>query len=723
MSRRGLAQVRFHKGACSPKFNGGACRNPGAAVTCILVAAFSLLGSGLSLARPREKHASPYRDWLERDVAYIITKEEKQAFLKLTRDQDRDRFIERFWEVRNSTPGAPTNPYKEEHYRRLQYANQHFGHESGTQGWRTDQGRVYIALGPPQQKAFYTNYRNLRPMEIWFYSSSQPALPPFFYVVFYQRETAGDFRLYSPYLDGPERLVTTMRAVNDRVRSLKVIEESAGREVARIALSLLPDEPVDLNAATASLQSDVLLSHIRNLANDPLTKANIDRQRQILESVTSRLILGGEFVDVLAVALRDSDGNTNLHYVLRLKKPEDFSFGRATDGRYYYSISVTARVFGGENNQIFTQEKKLSSYFDQNQLIQLQNKVFGYEGRLPLPPGKYKIEFVLSNLLKQTAFRAEKEVVIPEVPPNGMRITPLVPFSSMEAVDPAGPSLIPFSAAGVKFDPLIGQELNLAPGQDLKIFYQIWAPANDPGTYQGKKLVLDYVYGRLGVRGDSKVLREDVQKQQFDRSGSLVNGKKIPLADLPDGNYLLTVNLSDPQTQQKANATLGFRVSATSNSTPAWDIYDEEAGEDPRKGLADYQRGLCYLAFGEKERAVEWFQKALQKNPTDEQARAKLVDLFFARQAFAEVANLYARVGINAQTEEQTILRVADSFDRLGNTKKAISLLESALNVKTGSGPLYLALASYYQRSGDLQKAAELERKGKSLMAQTSPTS
>lgn len=82
-------------------------------VTCLVLTTFLGLGSGLSLARRGNKHESPYREWLDRDVAYIITKEEREAFLKLTTDHDRDSFIERFWQVRSPTPGAPTNPYKD----------------------------------------------------------------------------------------------------------------------------------------------------------------------------------------------------------------------------------------------------------------------------------------------------------------------------------------------------------------------------------------------------------------------------------------------------------------------------------------------------------------------------------------------------------------------------------------------------------------------------------
>ena len=118
-----------------------------------------------------------------------------------------------------TTPGAPGNPYREEHYRRLAHANQYFSDNGAQNGWATDRGRVYITLGPPQQQAKYVS-GELRPMEIWFYSNAHPALPPFFYVVFYENNY-GEFRLYSPYMDGPEKLVTSLEAEQGRVATVK----------------------------------------------------------------------------------------------------------------------------------------------------------------------------------------------------------------------------------------------------------------------------------------------------------------------------------------------------------------------------------------------------------------------------------------------------------------------------------------------------------------------
>src|SRR6266850_658849 len=258
--------------------------------TIVLLAAILFACSGICFGQKKQKLEKDYRNWLERDAACIITKDERDAFLKLTTDEAREKFIESFWEIRNPSPGSPTNTYKDEIYQRIAFADARFGIGSGVEGWRTDRGRTYITLGPPQQKQVLRNSANLYPVEIWFYGGANPALPPFFYVMFYQREGSGDYRFYSPYTDGPDKLTTGVAAINSRSAALRMIHNSAGPEVARISLSLLPDEPVDETTGIVSLQSDILLNSIKNLANLPSNRDDILRRRTNRESDTSRLV-------------------------------------------------------------------------------------------------------------------------------------------------------------------------------------------------------------------------------------------------------------------------------------------------------------------------------------------------------------------------------------------------------------------------------------------------
>src|ERR1700722_17583607 len=92
---------------------------------------------------------SPYKKWLDEDVVYIISPEERHAFLHLATNEEREQFIEQFWQRRNPDPDSPENTFKEEHYRRIAYANEHYA--SGIPGWKTDRGRIYIMWGPPDE--------------------------------------------------------------------------------------------------------------------------------------------------------------------------------------------------------------------------------------------------------------------------------------------------------------------------------------------------------------------------------------------------------------------------------------------------------------------------------------------------------------------------------------------------------------------------------------------
>ena len=97
---------------------------------------------------------TPYRKWLDEDVPYIITSEERNVFLHLQTNEEREQFIEAFWQRRNPDPDSPDNSVKDEHYRRIAYADEHFA--SGVPGWRTDRGKIYIIWGAPDERDEHT---------------------------------------------------------------------------------------------------------------------------------------------------------------------------------------------------------------------------------------------------------------------------------------------------------------------------------------------------------------------------------------------------------------------------------------------------------------------------------------------------------------------------------------------------------------------------------------
>jgi GWxTD domain-containing protein len=179
----------------------------------VLILAAALASTPLS-----ERHKA----WLEEEAAYIITSREKDLFLKLPGEDDRERFIAAFWEARDPTPGTRRNEFKEEHGWRRREANRLF-RGYGREGWKTERGRIFILLGAPRERKSLDRAGNrVWPIELWFYQLNEPPLPGAFYLLFYRRGGVGDYRLWDPFVDGPGELLVseTMNPVTyDPVRA------------------------------------------------------------------------------------------------------------------------------------------------------------------------------------------------------------------------------------------------------------------------------------------------------------------------------------------------------------------------------------------------------------------------------------------------------------------------------------------------------------------------
>ena len=136
-----------------------------------------------------------YSKWINQDVVYIIDDSERAAFQRLTAGEERDKFIEQFWLRRDPSPGTPKNEFKEEHYRRLAYANQHFRTVSGALGWQTDRGHMYIVYGPPDEMESHPRgAQGSSAVEIWLYHHVD-GIGDNGTVTFVDHTGHGDFRL------------------------------------------------------------------------------------------------------------------------------------------------------------------------------------------------------------------------------------------------------------------------------------------------------------------------------------------------------------------------------------------------------------------------------------------------------------------------------------------------------------------------------------------------
>ena len=385
--------------------------------TSIMVVLISglLLCSFTALAAKHAQLPPRYDHWLNQEVNYLITNQERASFLALTTDQNRDAFIDTFWAVRNPDPNSPGNTYKDEHYRRLEYVNNHYGLPSAGNGWHTDRGMVYITLGPPQQKRSYLNTKYLEPLETWFYQDPASALAPYFSVLFFKPSPAEDFRIYSPYQDRPDKLIASTNGANDVPTALRIIKADLGDEVANLTLSLFPNEPVDNKTGAPTLESDVLLNRIRDYRNLPENRDLLAQRRALLEGVSHRVLLGQDFSDLSVMATRDSANQASIHYMLRLLNAGDFVLGKDADQRVYYSVSVESQLLGPDGKPIYTDTQDLHDYLTTDQVEQVRPRPLAVSGRVVATPGNYQLRVDVTNRVTKQSFSQTRAVLVPVV--------------------------------------------------------------------------------------------------------------------------------------------------------------------------------------------------------------------------------------------------------------------------------------------------------------------
>jgi GWxTD domain-containing protein len=598
-----------------------------------LVFLLLICGTGMLPAAVRSKLPPKYAAWLNQEVPYIITNGERDAFLALKTDADREAFIQKFWEIRNPDPNSPTNEFRDEYYRRLAYANDRFGSPGRHDGWRTDRGMVYITLGPPQQLTPYPSSQYLTPLEIWFYQSpsSNHALPPYFYVVFYQRTLNEDYKLYSPFLDKPERLVQSTNAVNDEAMALKIIKEDLGAEVANIALTLLPNEPANLDSP--SLESETLLNRIRNYRNLPENIELLDERRATHENVTHRIVLGESFSDLSAMATRDGDALASISYLFQLFNPQDFFVAQGEDGRYYYNVDVEAALKNGSGQVIYRDTQNLMSYLTAADVAERRQRRFALEGRLPASPGAYTLQLLVTNKVTHQAFTQSRNIVVPSFDTRLNLSTPMLLTLDKPNADPT--TALPFTLAGVQFAPLGSENASVPLGAPIRVLYQIWDKAQSSSSPARGSLDVVYTLGQLG-RPEKQQTTQAVDKSGFDHFGNLLIGKDLQTSDLSPGPYRLVIQMTDPADGTRVSQALNLTL--TRPRPPLWTVISPSFRHS-RDPVDAFRRGQCAMSQHDRALAVYYLRQAIAAG-------------YPSREAYAALATVYREAGNTSAAED-----------------------------------------------------------------------
>jgi GWxTD domain-containing protein len=656
----------------------------------------------------RSKSLPPrYRHWLNEEVSYIIDSDERKQFLSLQTDAERDYFINEFWERLNPTPGAQDNPYKDEHYQRLAYANEHFGSTELEDGWRTDMGRIYILIGAPKQIVAYPAARNVRPMEIWFYESPSRVLPPYFNLIFYKPSAGEQYTLYSPFQDGPARLVATLEAMNDQKRSLDILRKSLGDEVAKTALSLLPDQSVNLDDYTPDLTSDTLIHQIESLPFNPLTR-ELREANQANERITTSILTGDTAPDMSYAIFRDAQGAATVSCLVKNQMPDSSLIGAGSDHTLEYNVELRTNVLTAGGQPVYQQDDEITGKVGDKEAAVARLKRFGAETRLPLAPGKYVLVATLTNNLNRVATRQHVSVTVPEPKPGMIGISPLLAYGAPAATPDPGGSL-PFSASKVRFTPRGAQTVTLLQGEKLPLVFQLWLdPKATAPESSGGKIHLRYVFGSVTASHDSATTEnEEIDSVNHDAAGNLVTGHTVDTSQLDPGTYRLVVGANWDGAAQTAYEALTLRVQPATQQVDAWTAYAGVPADV--KALDDLKRGMSAEAEGEDDAAQVFYLRSLGEGPGELRTLDKLAALLDRHGATDALAGLSQQpVVMDVAVAPKTLLLIAGAMTKNGNPKGVVKMLDAQIKLQPPSAELYSALAGACEATGDSARARDL---------------
>jgi GWxTD domain-containing protein len=504
--------------------------------------------------------AGPWKKWLNEDVTYIITDEEKQAFRRLKTDEERQQFVEQFWLRRDPTPDTEENEYKEEHYRRIAYANDHYA--SGIPGWKTDRGMIYIKYGAADEIDSHPSGGSYeRPIEE---GGGETSTFPF--------ET-WRYR----YIDGVgtnveiEFVDTTMSG--EYHIALDPEEKDALLYVPGAGLTL--SEQMGLSTKTNRFnRTDG--THL-GTGNQPLPESmneftRLERYANLMKPPTIK------FKDLDAVV------NSNIRYnTLPMQVRTDYI--RVTDATVYANVMVqfknsdlnyaTKDKIAKANINIYGRittltrrsvnwfEDTVTSEIPSEMLQEAMNGSQIYSKRIPLPPGTYRINIVAKDLVGNTMNTFEHALIVPGYSEDMLGASSVILADQLERVPTNSIGTGQFVIRSSKVRPRMNDVFK--QGETMGIYTEFYNFGMDEKTKKPQGTV-EY---EIVNNADNKTVisyKEDLTDPKAFPNASpflVTVEKKFPLKSLPPGRYTLKLKVDDKLKNQTVTPSAEFTVTAS----------------------------------------------------------------------------------------------------------------------------------------------------------------
>ncbi len=394
----------------------------------VLMLFFTVSAEAKTSKRKLIKKLDPkYRKWLN-VTAYISTKDERETFLKLTNNRDRDIFINMFWKQRDPSKGTPQNEYKDEHMKRFNFANKRFKYGSPIPGWKTDRGRIYILLGEPVSQQEVKSSNNIYPFLTWnYYGSLETGLPTAYRVSFYKPHGAGQYKLFTPGVVQPGELLRVIAGSIDLNDNAQVYEKLAEHEseVAEAAFSMIPGEK--LYNYTPSLQSPILMSKIYEQPKKKI-KATYARNFLAYKGVVD-IKSFTNYINCQTDVKQIYNKKLGMNFIHVAVRPEHVSVDYSEDNdKFYYSFNMTI-LLSDKKSTIFKYNKNFSAYYTKEELNSRIANGLILTDTFPVVPGEFAFRCIVENVVNSEIFYYEKDLKTNNYKQQSTVTTPLISYN------------------------------------------------------------------------------------------------------------------------------------------------------------------------------------------------------------------------------------------------------------------------------------------------------
>lgn len=506
-----------------------------------------------NLRKLEKELATPYKKWLEEEVPYIITDEERAAFLQLQTNEEREQFIEAFWQRRDPTPDTVENEFKEEHYRRIAYANERFS--SGIPGWRTDRGRIYIMWGPPDEiESHSAGSTYERPMSEGGGQATVYAFDDWTYrymegigsnitIEFVDPTGTGEYHMTMD--PGEKDALSHVPGADPSMMEQMGMSNQAAR-FTRTDGSTAPVGMMGTNNMDSNEEFTRLEQFTKVQAPPPVKFKDLE------EVVSSRILRNQISFDYRTDYLRIT-GDTILVPVTVQIQNKQMTF-RDHDGVSSATLNLFARISTLTGRVVQTFEDVIQRDFPDS-LLEPSLKGFSiYQKAVPLRPGLYKIDIVIKDVNSGNVGVLNERLPVSPIPDDKLDASSLILADQMEPVSSKDVGIGQFVLGSTKVRPKL--DGSFREDQPMGVYLQFYNLKVDDKTHKN-----DVSLDLKVTQGDKTLSHEVKTGADLKQNGEQVTFEQlISPKTLPPGKYKLDIQATDLLSNQTVSRSADFTV-------------------------------------------------------------------------------------------------------------------------------------------------------------------